>query len=113
MHQRLPLQRRRHHLRMVIVDKAFMHMDESRSKNVINYLTNTLGLQLIFIMPTSKAGPFLVGLLEKGETSFRKVSSHRRVLVANFVNYKQADAQQRKQAQDELAKLSQEDDMGY
>ena len=47
------------HLRMVIVDEAFMHMDESRSKSVINYLTNTLGLQLIFIMPTSKAGPFL------------------------------------------------------
>ena len=44
---------------MVIVDEAFMHMDENRSKSVINYLTNTLGLQLIFIMPTSKAGPFL------------------------------------------------------
>ncbi len=36
-----------------------MHIDESRSKSVINYLTNTLGLQLIFIIPTSKAGPFL------------------------------------------------------
>ncbi|MGJ3254916.1 MAG: hypothetical protein ACFE0K_01190 [Alcanivorax sp.] len=44
---------------MVIVDEAFMHMDESRSKSVINYLTKTLGLQLIFIMPTSKPGPFL------------------------------------------------------
>lgn len=47
------------HLRMVIVDEAFMHMDENRSREVINYLTRTLGLQLIFIMPTSKAGPFL------------------------------------------------------
>ncbi|HCE38683.1 MAG: hypothetical protein CL551_04115 [Alcanivorax sp.] len=47
------------HLRMVIVDEAFMHMDENRSKSVIDYLTRTLGLQLIFIMPTSKAGPFL------------------------------------------------------
>ncbi len=46
-------------LKMVIVDEAFMHMDESRSKSVIDYLTNTLGLQLIFIMPTSKAGPFM------------------------------------------------------
>ena len=45
------------HLRMVI--EAFMHMDESRSREVINYLTETLGLQLIFIMPTSKSGPFL------------------------------------------------------
>ncbi len=47
------------HLRMVIVDEAFMHMDETRSREVIGYLTKTLGLQLIFIMPTSKAGPFL------------------------------------------------------
>src|SRR5690606_14443279 len=38
---------------------AFMHMDETRSREVIHYLTDTLGLQLIFIMPTSKAGPFL------------------------------------------------------
>ncbi|MCV6625455.1 MAG: hypothetical protein OIF38_05130, partial [Cellvibrionaceae bacterium] len=47
------------HLRMVIVDEAFMHMDETRSREVIAYLTDTLGLQLTFIMPTSKAGPFL------------------------------------------------------
>lgn len=47
------------HLRMVIVDEAFMHMDETRSREVIGYLTETLGLQLTFIMPTSKAGPFL------------------------------------------------------
>src|SRR5690554_5284031 len=37
------------HLRMVIVDEAFMHMDETRSREVIHYLTDTLGLQLIFI----------------------------------------------------------------
>lgn len=47
------------HLRMVIVDEAFMHMDEARSREVIGYLTQTLGLQLIFIMPTSKCGPFM------------------------------------------------------
>jgi hypothetical protein len=47
------------HLRMVIVDEAFMHMDEARSRQVLRYLTETLGLQLIFIMPTSKIGPFL------------------------------------------------------
>ncbi len=47
------------HLRMVMVDEAFSKMDESRSREVIDYLTNTLGLQLIFIMPTSKSGPFM------------------------------------------------------
>ena len=47
------------HLRTVLVDEAFSKMDETRSKEVINYLTEALGLQLSFIMPTSKAGPFM------------------------------------------------------
>lgn len=47
------------HLRMVMVDEAFSKMDETRSREVIHYLTESLGLQLIFIMPTSKSGPFL------------------------------------------------------
>ena len=47
------------HLRMVLVDEAFSKMDETRSREVINYLTDTLGLQLVFIMPTSKSGPFM------------------------------------------------------
>ncbi|MAX54832.1 MAG: hypothetical protein CL537_04865 [Alcanivoracaceae bacterium] len=57
--------------------------------------------------------PFLVGLLEKGEIPFRKVGSHRRVLLTDVLTYKETDARKRKQAQDELAKLSQEEDMGY
>jgi energy-coupling factor transporter ATP-binding protein EcfA2 len=47
------------HLRMVLVDEAFSRMDETRSREVINYLTNTLGLQLLFVMPSSKSGTFL------------------------------------------------------
>ncbi|WP_116364574.1 ATP-binding protein [Parahaliea mediterranea] len=61
------------HLRMVIVDEAFMHMDETRSREVIGYLTQTLGLQLIFIMPTSKAGPFID--LVSNQFVFSKVPS--------------------------------------
>ncbi|MDO3386544.1 SbcC/MukB-like Walker B domain-containing protein [Gilvimarinus sp. SDUM040013] len=47
------------HLRMVLVDEAFSKMDENRSREVIHYLTQTLGLQLLFIMPSSKSGPFM------------------------------------------------------
>ncbi|WP_444995009.1 ATP-binding protein [Aliikangiella sp. IMCC44359] len=47
------------HLRTVLVDEAFSKMDETRSREVINYLTESLGLQLTFIMPTSKCGPFM------------------------------------------------------
>ncbi|WP_096085665.1 ATP-binding protein [Agaribacterium haliotis] len=49
----------RSHCRMVLVDEAFSKMDETRSREVINYLTESLGLQLVFIMPSSKSGPFM------------------------------------------------------
>jgi uncharacterized protein YdbL (DUF1318 family)/energy-coupling factor transporter ATP-binding protein EcfA2 len=61
------------HLRMVLVDEAFSKMDENRSREVIDYLTGTLGLQLIFIMPTSKCGPFMD--LISNEFVFAKVPS--------------------------------------
>jgi len=61
------------HLRMVLVDEAFSKMDEVRSREVIDYLTRTLGLQLLFIMPTSKCGPFMD--LISNEFVFAKVPS--------------------------------------
>ena len=64
------------HLRMVLVDEAFSKMDETRSREVIDYLTNTLGLQLLFIMPTSKCGPFMD--LISNEFMFAKVTSEPR-----------------------------------
>ena len=61
------------HLRMVLVDEAFSKMDEARSREVIDYLTRSLGLQLLFIMPTSKCGPFMD--LISNEFVFAKVPS--------------------------------------
>jgi hypothetical protein len=48
-------------------------MDESRSREVIDYLTGSLGLQPICIMPTSKCGPFID--LISNEFVFAKVPS--------------------------------------
>lgn len=74
------------HLRMVLVDEAFSKMDETRSREVIHYLTESLGLQLLFIMPTSKCGPYMD--LISNEFVFAKTPSpqargqlHTRVLV--------------------------------
>lgn len=47
------------HLRLVLVDEAFSKMDETRSRSVLDYLTESLGLQVIFIMPSKASGPFL------------------------------------------------------
>ncbi len=63
------------HLRMVLVDEAFSKMDETRSREVIDYLTGSLGLQLLFIMPTSKCGPFME--LISNEFVFAKVPSEK------------------------------------
>ena len=65
------------HCRMVLVDEAFSKMDEARSREVINYLTNEMGLQLIFIMPTSKSGPFMD--LISHQTIFSKCPSESKV----------------------------------
>jgi uncharacterized protein YPO0396 len=43
-------------LRLMLSDEAFSKMDESRSRNVLQFLSGTLGLQLIVAMPTSKSG---------------------------------------------------------
>lgn len=57
--------------------------------------------------------PFLVGLLEQGDIPFRKVGSHRRVLLTDVLGYRERTRHNRHQVLDELAQLSQEQDMGY
>lgn len=57
--------------------------------------------------------PFLVGLLEKGDIPFRKVGAHRRVLLRDILGYKENTDRQRVQALDDLAALSQDEEMGY
>ena len=57
--------------------------------------------------------PFLVGLLEKGEIPFRKVGTHRRVLLTDLMAYKEQTQQKRNDALNQLTALSQDEGMGY
>lgn len=43
-------------LRTVMIDESFSKMDETRCKAVLDYLSGTLGLQVIFVVPTKSAG---------------------------------------------------------
>lgn len=57
--------------------------------------------------------PHLVKLLETGSIAFNKVGSHRRVKAKDIFDYKNKMDKERTEALDELAELSQLNDMGY
>jgi excisionase family DNA binding protein len=57
--------------------------------------------------------PFLVDQMEQGRIPFRKVGSHRRVLLADLLRYKREIDANRLQDLEELSALDQELGLGY
>ncbi len=57
--------------------------------------------------------PFLISLLEKNELPYRKVGTHRRVLAADVIAYKNRIDAQRLHTLEQLAAQAQELGMGY
>ncbi|GLS26176.1 helix-turn-helix domain-containing protein [Marinibactrum halimedae] len=57
--------------------------------------------------------PYLVKLLEEGEIPFYKAGTHRRIKIGDVLEYKNKIMKAREESLDELAKLSQELDLGY
>jgi excisionase family DNA binding protein len=57
--------------------------------------------------------PYLISLLEKNEIKFHMVGTHRRIRFEDLSAYKQNKDREREADMAELAKLSQELDMGY
>jgi excisionase family DNA binding protein len=57
--------------------------------------------------------PFLVGLLDDNKIPYRTVGTHRRVMVADLLRYKERDSAHRKKIADELAEEAQKHGLGY
>jgi len=58
--------------------------------------------------------PFLINeLLEKGELSYRKVGTHRRIAFSDIVEYRKKRKAAHDVAMQELADIAQEEEMGY
>jgi excisionase family DNA binding protein len=57
--------------------------------------------------------PFLIGLLEQKAIPFHMVGSHRRVLLRDLMDYRAKIDKRRAECLNELARISQEDEMGY
>ncbi|CAN5901853.1 hypothetical protein BH24BAC1_BH24BAC1_19330 [soil metagenome] len=57
--------------------------------------------------------PHVVKLLESGRIPFRKVGSHRRILLEDLLKYEQESKEQRDRSLDFLAQQAQELNLGY
>ena len=57
--------------------------------------------------------PFLVALLDDAKIPYRTVGTHRRVMVADLLSYKERDSAYRKKVADELAEEAQKHGLGY
>ncbi len=57
--------------------------------------------------------PHVIKLLEKGEIPYRKVGSHRRILLQDILEYESRFKSERRKKLDYLAKEAQKLDLGY
>lgn len=89
-------------LRLMLSDEAFSKMDESRSRSVLKFLSQTLGLQLVVAMPTSKSGA-VKPEFDK-EFTFSKVLA-RRQIGEGFQELFISEVQEKTLHRDALARL--------
>jgi excisionase family DNA binding protein len=82
------------------------HLGAGRSVSVVPHNAELTTQQAADLLNVSR--PFLIGLLEAGDISYRTVGTHRRILASSLMEYKRRDDQRRREAADELTQLGQE-----
>ena len=98
------------HVLQILLD-ALAEMAQGNAISLVPYHQEIGTQQAAGILNVSR--PHLVKLLENGTIPFHKVGSHRRVLLRDLLAYQEQQVKQRSEALDELASLSQQNNMGY
>lgn len=89
-----------------LLARVLAHMAAGQGVSVVPAHAELTTQQAADLLNVSR--PHLIGLLEAGEISYRKVGKHRRVRASSLLEYMRADDRRRRAAADELSALTQE-----
>lgn len=92
-----------------LLNQILAQMAEGNGISILPQKCELTTVQAAEVLNVSR--PYLIGLLEKGEIPYRKVGTHRRILLKDMMNYKQDVREKRKATLRELSEMS--EDLGF